>query len=608
MKKIRILGIAPYKGLVPLMNHCAIQYHEIELTAFAGSMEQGLAIAKRYSDQYDIIISRANTANMISQAVHIPVIDIGIGYYDVLRCIKLAQNAGTKFALLGFQSLTVIAKNLCDLLQIKLDIFSFSPENWTDSDRLLDNMKEQGYKTVICDLIPYDHAKMIGITPIILTSSAESVRESIENAIRTWHQNQKLLSSNAMMQTLIQSSFNRHLILDLDGNCLYSTLDGEKEDLFISSLKKEISKSKNIPRRSFFLTLENQLYSIRSSFSEEESEPYIIFRVMPSKIPLSHSKYGITIMNKEQAQHSFVESFYSNTELARDIISATEQIAPSDTPLMITGEIGTGKDRVACLYYAKSHRCDNPLYVINCALLNDKTWNFMINHYNSPFTDNENTIYISNLDVLSPQRQKQLLSIILDTNLHIRNRLIFSCTQSKDGHLPHAALEYSNTLGCIPLPIKPLREQKNDLVSSASLYIDTLNQNLGRQVVGLSEEAIRLVKDYDYPCNSTQFKRILKKAVLETSTAYISGETIESILKEESMLFPASHPSHAMTHTQPQSSETLAPAFALNLDQSLDKISQDIVLHVLTLCDGNQTAAAKRLGISRTTLWRYINR
>lgn len=441
MKKIRILGIAPYKGLVTLMKQCALQYPEIELTAFAGSMEQGLAIARRYSEQYDIIISRANTANMISQAVHIPVIDIGIGYYDVLRCIKMAQNTSTKFALLGFQSLTVIAKNLCDLLQIKLDIFSFSPENWKDSDRLLDNMKEQDYKTVICD-----------------------------------------------------------------------------------------------------------------------------------------------------------------------IISATEQIAPSDTPLMITGEIGTGKDRVACLYYAKSHRCDNPLYVINCALLNDKTWNFMINHYNSPFTDNENTIYISNLDVLSPQRQKQLLSIILDTNLHIRNRLIFSCTQSRDGHLPHAALEYSNTLGCIPLPIKPLREQKNDLVSSASLYIDTLNQNLGRQVVGLSEEAIRLVKDYDYPCNSTQFKRILKKAVLETSTAYISGETIKTILKEESMLFPADHPSHTMPHPHTQDNDTNKPVFALNLDQSLDKISQDIVQHVLTLCDGNQTAAAKRLGISRTTLWRYINR
>ena len=246
-KKIRILGIAPYKGLVTLMKQCALQYPEIELNAMAGNMEQGLAVARRYSEQYDIIVSRANTANMISQAVHIPVIDIGIGYYDVLRCIKMAQNTGTKFALLGFQSLTTIAKNLCDLLQIKLDIFSFSPESWKDSDRLLDNMKEQGYKTVICDMIPYDHAKLIGITPIILTSSAESVRLAIEGAIRTWHQNQRLLSSNAMLQTLIHSSSNRHLILDLNGNCLYSTLDAGKEDAFIDCLKKEISKTSSIP-------------------------------------------------------------------------------------------------------------------------------------------------------------------------------------------------------------------------------------------------------------------------------------------------------------------------------------------------------------------------
>ena len=89
MKKIRILGIAPYQGLVTLMNQCALQYPEIELTAISGNMEHGYAIAKRSYDQYDIIISRANTANMISQAVPIPVIDIGIGYY---RCTALHQN------------------------------------------------------------------------------------------------------------------------------------------------------------------------------------------------------------------------------------------------------------------------------------------------------------------------------------------------------------------------------------------------------------------------------------------------------------------------------------------------------------------------------------
>ena len=605
IKKIRILGIAPYKGLVTLMKQCALQYPEIELTAYAGSMEQGLALAKRYSEHYDVIISRANTANMISRSVHIPVIDIGIGYYDVLRCIKMAQNTGTKFALLGFQSLTVIAKNLCDLLQIHVDIFSFSVDNWKDSSNLLDRMKEQGYKTVVCDMIPYDHAKMIGLTPILLTSSSESVKQAMENAIGTWQQYQKLCNSNAMMQSLIRSSSNQYLILDLEGHCHYSTVNDEKEEEFIQSLQKELGKCRASSRRSFFITLENQLYSVRSSLAEEGDFPYIIFRIMLSKIPLSHSKYGITIMDKEQALQSFIESFYSNTELSRSAAAAMDQSGSSSVPLMITGEIGTGKDRVAYLHYAKSQFNDEPLYVVNCSMLNDKTWNFLINHYNSPFTDNGNTIYISNLGVLSHPRQKQLLSIILDTNLHIRNRLIFSCTQAKDGHMPHAALEYTNMLGCVPLPIKPLREQKNDIVPSAALYIDTLNQNLGRQVVGLEDGAAKLLMEYDYPCNRTQFKRILKKAVLETSTAYISRDTIEKILKEESAFFPDDHEAHMIT---PSKAATKKEGFSLNLEQPLDRINQDIVQHVLNSCNGNQTAAAKKLGISRTTLWRYINR
>ena len=335
IKKIRILGIAPYKGLATLMKQCALQYPEIEFTAYAGSMEQGLALAKRYSEHYDVIISRANTAKMISQSVHIPVIDIGIGYYDVLRCIKMAQNTGTKFALLGFQSLTVIAKNLCDLLQIHVDIFSFSVDNWKGSGDLLDRMKEQGYKTVVCDMIPYDHAKMIGLTPILLTSSAESVKQAMENAIGTWQQYQKLCNSNAMMQSLIRSSSNQYLILDLEGRCHYSTINDEKEEEFIQSLQKELGKCRTSSRRSFFVTLGNQLYSVRSSLAEEGDFPYIIFRIMLSKIPLSHSKYGITIMDKEQALQSFIESFYSNTELSRSAAAAMDQSGSSSVPLMI---------------------------------------------------------------------------------------------------------------------------------------------------------------------------------------------------------------------------------------------------------------------------------
>lgn len=445
---------------------------------------------------------------------------------------------------------------------------------------------------------------MIGLTPILLTSSAESVKQAMENAIGTWQQYQKLCNSNAMMQSLIRSSSNQYLILDLEGRCHYSTINDEKEEEFIQSLQKELGKCRTSSRRSFFVTLGNQLYSVRSSLAEEGDFPYIIFRIMLSKIPLSHSKYGITIMDKEQALQSFIESFYSNTELSRSAAAAMDQSGSSSVPLMITGEIGTGKDRVAYLHYAKSQFNDEPLYVVNCSMLNDKTWNFLINHYNSPFTDNGNTIYISNLGVLSHPRQKQLLSIILDTNLHIRNRLIFSCTQAKDGHMPHAALEYTNMLGCVPLPIKPLREQKNDIVPSAALYIDTLNQNLGRQVVGLEDGAAKLLMEYDYPCNRTQFKRILKKQYWKPALPIYPVIPLKNI-KRRICLFPDDHEAHMITHSK---AATEKEGFSLNLEQPLDRINQDIVQHVLNSCNGNQTAAAKKLGISRTTLWRYINR
>ena len=115
------------------------------------------------------------------------------------------------------------------------------------------------------------------------------------------------------------------------------------------------------------------------------------------------------------------------------------------------------------------------------------------------------------------------------------------------------------------------------------------------------EDAVRMLKKYDYPCNITQFKRILKKAVLETEQAYISGETIERILKEEGEFF-------VETADKQKAEKPASQDFSLNLEQSLDSMNREIVLHVLNLCGGNQTAAAKKLGISRTTLWRYVNR
>lgn len=65
----------------------------------------------------------------------------------------------------------------------------------------------------------------------------------MENAIGTWQQYQKLCNSNAMMQSLIRSSSNQYLILDLEGRCHYSTINDEKEEEFIQSLQKSLENA-----------------------------------------------------------------------------------------------------------------------------------------------------------------------------------------------------------------------------------------------------------------------------------------------------------------------------------------------------------------------------
>lgn len=597
-RKIRILGIAPYEGLAYLMRLYAKRRTDLHLTVMLGNMEEGVRLAKEHCNQYDVILSRANTASMISNVVPNPVVDIGISYYDMLRAFKLAENSGTKCAFLGFPSLTHVAKTLCDLLQLHIDIFSIRDAR--ESNALLDKLVKLGYRTVVCDTVPYQYAKLIGLTPILVTSGNESLENALDYAISSYEKYRAIFSSLDMMKRVLETSQAQYLILRPDGSTRYSTLLDSNAAEMAKKIREEIPASLAEEKRSFYITAGNRLYSILSHLIDDPDEGnYLIFRIMRSEIPLTYSKYGLTIMNKAQAEKSFMESFYSNTELARTALPDLNKFGGSGASIMITGETGTGRDRLAHIIYAKSGAASNPLYIANCAMLNEKSWRFLMGSYNSPFTDNGNTIYLSNINALSPAQQKQLLSVILDSNLHVRNRLIFSCGQPQGGPTPHVAMEYANMLGCVILPIKPLREQREDIAASAGLYIDTLNRRLGKQVVGLSPEAAALLKNYDWPYNRTQFKRVLKEAVIRADHPYISASIIKDALAQESAFSGHMAESGKPSVLQYMDSQ-------LDTNRTLDEMNREIVAYVLKACQGNQTLAAKKLGISRTTLWRYM--
>ena len=96
---IRVLGIAPYEGMKTLMSNLAEEYPQMDLSLFVGDRELGLEIAKaNFHGNYDVVISRGDTATMLRRDLSIPVVEIEVSMYDLLCTLKLAGSLSGEIA------------------------------------------------------------------------------------------------------------------------------------------------------------------------------------------------------------------------------------------------------------------------------------------------------------------------------------------------------------------------------------------------------------------------------------------------------------------------------------------------------------------------------
>ena len=169
MKKLRVLGIAPYNNLALLMQQAAKKRTDIEMTVYTGDLEDGARIASQYTgNDYDFIISRGGTAQMIRDAVDIPVAEIEVSPLDLLRCIQIAQNASKHYALIGFPNITKNSEFLKSLLNYHMDIFTIHSQS--EAEVLLKNFAPNQYDIILSDSIINSLAKVYHFHTIVITS------------------------------------------------------------------------------------------------------------------------------------------------------------------------------------------------------------------------------------------------------------------------------------------------------------------------------------------------------------------------------------------------------------------------------------------------------
>ena len=149
-----------------------------------------------------------------------------------------------------------------------------------------------------------------------------------------------------------------------------------------------------------------------------------------------------------------------------------------------------------------------------------------------------------------------------------------------------------NELGVITIQLKPLRQRRSSDVSTLfAMYINTMDEKYGKNVIGLTAEAESLMLEYQWPDNLLQLRRVLSDLVVNTSSSYIDADLVRRVLEDEKL---------KLTSSQALSS-------VIDINKKMSEIEKDVARAVVLKTNGNQSQAAQRLGISRTTLWRLLS-
>lgn len=586
---VHILGIAPYEGMRIAMERVAEEYPNIHMDVFTGDLEEGVAIVQAHlDDAYDCIISRGGTARMIRRVTDIPVVEISLSVYDVLRTIKLAENYSDRYAIVGFPNITEPAHTLCDLLQYQIDILTV--HDTKEILPTLTRLQQNGYRMVVGDMVTHTIAQELGLNAFLITSGSESLQGAFQQAISMSAGYRRLRQENMFLSCIMREEAENIVVLDESGD-LHFAEPIEPQPELLSILRSKLLEIPAHTSLKFYYNQRGRLFRIVGQQIRMGSSKYYLFHYSTAQIPLRSGKSGVRSYSKSECEHLFNNSFYNLSGALGELDRSIASMAATRQPVMIIGESGTGKEQIARLLYLRSPLSNKPFVVIDCALANDKSWDFLLNHYNSPLNDRGNTIHFQNFDAISPVHGEELQALILSTDLANRERLVFSCTCPEGSSLPETARKLMQMLACIPLMLPTLRSRTDEIPSLASLYLGSLNLELGKQISGFDAHAIDQLRRFPWPDNYTQFKRVLQELATITTSYYIRSSTVAEILTRER----ATAAPTASASQHPQEAKTL------------DQIIRSAIEQALLANNGNQTAAARQLGIGRTTMWRHLS-
>lgn len=296
------------------------------------------------------------------------------------------------------------------------------------------------------------------------------------------------------------------------------------------------------------------------------------------------------------------------------IFQMMEKIARVDGTVLITGESGTGKELVARAIHFNSPRKDGPFVVVNCgAIPKDLIESEFFGHTKGAFTDakaektgkfelaNKGTIFLDEVGEFSPEAQvkllralgeKEIIKIGGTKTIPIDVRIIAATNQNLEEREKKGDFREDLywRLAVLSLHLPPLREKKEDIPLLCEHLIQKYNQELNREIKGITDQALEYMLHYSWPGNIRELENVIYEAMVLSDSSSVEEKNLPMRLKgteaeKEGVLFESDKP------------------LSEKIQSITEKVEKKLIKKSLQEAGGNKTKAAQKLGISRKTLF-----
>ncbi len=314
----------------------------------------------------------------------------------------------------------------------------------------------------------------------------------------------------------------------------------------------------------------------------------------------------------------------------QEVYKAIGRVAPQDVTVLIRGESGTGKELVARAIYHHSKRSGGPFLAVNCAAIPEQLLESeLFGHEKGAFTSAERrrigkfeqcsggSIFLDEVGDMSPMVQSKMLRLLQEQrfervggNETIQTDVRIITATNRDLEKMVAEGDFREDLyyrlNGFTITLPPLRARGEDLPLLIYHFLERLRREFGKDIQGLSSTALQTLLNYNWPGNVRELQSVLRQALLQTTESIIFPEALPRLVAEGASpvaaAATAAPAAEAGGELQAYVEQRLREGSQALHAETVDMMERYLLTRVLRQTEGNQSEAARILGITRGSL------